>query len=87
MPNSSFYPPLRICALFAIASLALMIISTLLATLGHCVRGHKMLLASGLYALGGEYFPFNLEVLLLAKVDSIYRKEDKKDQTLGLAAL
>eukprot|EP00093_Oithona_nana_P013227 13227.XXX_613201_594038_1 [CDS] Oithona nana genome sequencing. len=44
---------IRICALFAISSLALMIISTFLATLGHCVRGHKMLLASGLYALGG----------------------------------
>ena len=36
------------------ASLVLIIISTLLATLGHCVRGHKMLLASGLYALGGK---------------------------------
>ena len=44
----------RICALFAVASLTLMIVSTLLATLGHCVRGHKMLLASGLYALGGK---------------------------------
>jgi hypothetical protein len=40
--------------MFAISSLTLMVISTLLATLGHCVRGHKMLLASGLYALGGK---------------------------------
>ena len=48
----------RICALFAIASLTLMIISTMLATLGHCIRGHKMLLASGLYALGGMYAQF-----------------------------
>ena len=48
----------RICALFAISSLALMIISTFLATLGHCVRGHKMLLASGLYALGGKKINF-----------------------------
>lgn len=44
----------RICGLFAIGSLALLMVSTLLATLGHCVRGHKMLLASGLYALGGK---------------------------------
>ena len=54
----TFFPCFRICALFAIASLTLMIVSTLLATLGHCVRGHKMLLASGLYALGGMYAQF-----------------------------
>lgn len=55
----------RICGLFAIASLILLMVSTLLATLGHCVRGHKMLLASGLYALGGKkpIFLHNFHIL------------------------
>ena len=44
----------RISTIFAILSAGILAASTILALVGHCVKGHKMLIASGLYAIGGE---------------------------------
>lgn len=44
----------RIATFFAILSVAILIVSTLLAMVGHCAKGQKMLVASGLYALSGK---------------------------------
>ena len=46
----------RVSTCFAILSAAILITSTMLALVGHCVRGDKMLIASGLYAIGGKYY-------------------------------
>ena len=46
----------RVSTCFAILSAAILITSTMLALVGHCVRGNKMLIASGLYAIGGKYY-------------------------------
>ncbi len=44
----------RVSTFFAILSVAVLMVSTLLAIIGHCAKGQKMLLASGLYALAGK---------------------------------
>ena len=40
--------------MFTILSLGVIFSACLFTLLGHCVRGGKMLVASGLYALGGK---------------------------------
>ena len=40
--------------LFSIVAVALLCSASLFALIGHCVKGSKMLVASGLYSFGGE---------------------------------
>ena len=40
--------------MFTVLSVAILASASLFTFLGHCIRGTKMLLASGLYAIGGK---------------------------------
>ena len=45
----------RLSTIFTILSLAIIFSACLFTLFGHCLKGGKMLVASGLYAFGGGY--------------------------------
>ena len=59
-----FFLSYRVSTCFAILSVTILATSTIFALVGHCVKGNKMLIASGLYAIGGKYY--------LSKVNTLY---------------
>ena len=55
---SPFFFCSRLSTIFTILSLAIIFSACLFTLFGHCLRGGKMLVASGLYAFGGELVIF-----------------------------
>jgi len=51
--TTGFISRMRISTVFSIVSVGILSVSTVLALIGHCIKGQKMLIASGLYAVGG----------------------------------